>query len=452
MGLVYRAVDIALDRVVALKIIVPQLSADPVAVARFKSEAKLAASLDHPNLVTIYSAGECDGVLFLAMQFVTGTSLEPIIIKGPLELQRVRRIIRQVASALDVTHTACLVHRDVKPANILVTRAVPDEHVYLTDFGITKRFLAATSGPTRSGQWVGTPQYAAPEQVTGTGVDPRTDVYSLGCVLFELLTGSPPYERDETVATIWAHLNEPPPAPCAYRPGLLPVFDSVVAHATAKEPDDRFSSAGALADALDKAVNLQLVSERAGDERTTVPAVHDGRSLSVTAAPENVGARSGVQTRRRLPVVLAVALLVVAAVALGVGLLASSGSPRRRRPAPPSSLKADVARLDSIVQLFIAGKTLSHADQRYEAAAGNRRRVLARLTAFHAPPQLRPAADTLRQMTQDSLRFNADMARGDASRARGPDNAHNALRGRFVNQFNPLGHRYLGRTYTIGQL
>jgi serine/threonine protein kinase len=226
MGVVYRAVDTTLDRTVALKVIAPLLSTDPVAHARFTREAKLAASLDHPNIVTVYGAGNCDGVLYLAMQFVPGTTLQAVVDEsGALELPRTRWIVEHVAGALDAAHAHGLVHRDIKPANILLSGDPEREHVYLTDFGLTKRLGTLTPGPTRTGNWVGTPEYSSPEQIRGLAVGAGTDVYALGCVLYQLLTGESPYVREGPVATMWAHANDPPPAPCARRPELLPVFD-----------------------------------------------------------------------------------------------------------------------------------------------------------------------------------------------------------------------------------
>jgi serine/threonine protein kinase len=497
MGVVYRAVDSTLERTVALKVIAPQHTEDPAVVSRFKSEAKLAASIDHPNVVTIYSAGEREGVLFLAMRFVPGTDLHAILHEHrSLDLPRIKRIVEQVASALDAAHARGLVHRDVKPANILLTGAGENEHAYLTDFGITKRLGASTADLTRSGHWVGTADYVAPEQIRGLGIDARTDVYSLGCVVHEMLTGHRPYEKDSVVATLWAHVSDPPPAPCAYRPELLPNFDSVIAQATAKVPDERFSSAGALSTALAGAISAQERSEahstREQPQTTEPVTVADDRAapsrpdpgiepaattppnptvVSPTrrsAAPPPPGRATGSTVdepapatdrsgRRRLRLVAVVIGLLVSAGVAAVLVIALSGkttpSPAAHHPVTPPVtrpvLADNVRQLDSIAQLFIAGKRLSHVEHAYSAAAQNRRLVLNRLTAFQPSAQLRPAAETLRQMTADSLTFNLDMASGKAAQARAPDAAHNALRPRFVAEFNPYAQRYLGRTYTI---
>lgn len=506
MGVVYRALDLTLDRTVALKVIAPQHTEDPAAVSRFKSEAKLAASVEHPNLVTIYGAGECDGVLFLAMRFVPGTDLQAVM-RGhrALDLPRIRTIVDQLAKALDVAHAAGLIHRDVKPANILLTGVVPLEQVYLTDFGLTKRLGASTAGLTASGQWLGTPDYAAPEQIRGLGVDARTDVYSFGCVVHELVTGHRPYERDSAMATLWAHVHDSPASPCAHRPELLPVFDSLIAGATAKDPDERFSSAGALSQAFKEAVALQLEKEAHSapeqvcaaeaatvDEYRDAPSPPSGNGESLAETESKAIVATSVQSdmaatgsdadalgstvadrapvtdaprirMRRLPLVAGlcasgIAVAVVVAIALSGETttrkppIAVSGATTAHRAAgavTPAVLAQDVGRLNGIVELFIAGKHLSRVERKYAAAAQNRMLVLARLSTFDAPPQLRPAAGTLRRMTVDSLAFNADMARGEPALAGAPNNAHNALRGRFVDEFNPYAERSLGRTYTV---
>src|SRR4051812_20500929 len=256
MGVVYRATDVDLDRAVALKIIAPEHTKNPDAVARFKSEARLAASLEHANIVPIHRGGEVDGVLYLAMRLVPGTNLRQLIDRGPLPTESIRRVITQMADALDVAHEAGLVHRDVKPANIMVTGEGKNEHIYLTDFGLTKR-LGTAESLTRTGGWVGTPDYVAPEQIQGGKIDGRADVYSLGCVLYEMLTGSVAFPRDNDVAKLWAHVTDPPPPPSLKRPDLVKSFDDVVAKATAKDPDARYQKASDLAAAVDSAVAEQ---------------------------------------------------------------------------------------------------------------------------------------------------------------------------------------------------
>src|SRR4051812_31920427 len=242
MGVVYRATQVALDRPVALKLIAPELARDDQFRERFQRESRLAAQIEHPNVIPVYEAGEADGQLFIAMRFVDGSDLSSEISRhGTIEPLRAARIVAQVADALDAAHKRGLVHRDVKPANVLLS----DGHAYLTDFGLVKD-LAAGGAMTTSGQWVGTPDYVAPEQFKGEAVDARVDIYALGCVLFHTLTGRVPFPRDQAVAKLWAHSEELPPRPSESAPNVPPALDDVVARAMAKDPEDRFASAGDL--------------------------------------------------------------------------------------------------------------------------------------------------------------------------------------------------------------
>jgi len=244
MGVVYRAEQLALSRPVALKLIASQYANDAGFRERFERESRMAASIDHPNVVPVYEAGDADGLLFIAMRYVDGTDLRALIDRdGRLAPERAAEMIRQVGAALDAAHAKGLVHRDVKPGNVLVTGRAGEEHAYLTDFGLTKR-AASRSGVTKTGEWVGTLDYVAPEQIEGRPIDARTDVYALGCVLHQLLTGEVPYVRDSDIAKMYAHLNAPPPPVTPGVPGLSPAFDAVVERAMAKDPGERFQSAG----------------------------------------------------------------------------------------------------------------------------------------------------------------------------------------------------------------
>src|SRR4051795_2591769 len=246
MGVVYLAEQLRLRRWVALKLIVPELAEDEEFRRRFERESQMAASLDHPNVIPVYEAGEADGALFISMRYVEGRALRMLIRNGgQLDPARVARIVSQLGSALDAAHARGLVHRDVKPANVLVTGAPGAEHVYLTDFGLTKH-VSSQSGITHTGQWVGTLDYVAPEQISGGQLDARVDVYSLGCVLFEALTARVPYPRDSDVAKMYAHLNEPPARVSQLAPRAGAAFDPVVDRALAKQPDQRYPSTGDL--------------------------------------------------------------------------------------------------------------------------------------------------------------------------------------------------------------
>ncbi|MGW2648035.1 serine/threonine-protein kinase [Streptomyces sp. NPDC001393] len=242
MAVVYRARDLRLERTVALKLLAPELSRNDTFRKRFTHESQVAAAIDHPHIVPVFEAGETDGVLFIAMRYVSGSDLRHLLdLRGPLPLPDAARIAAQVASALDAAHEHGLVHRDVKPGNILVAEGIDTdhpEHVYLTDFGLTKKSLSLT-GFTSVGQFVGTLDYVAPEQISGRPVDGRCDVYGLACVVYETLTGRPPFLRDDDMALLWAHQYDDPPPPSEVRPGLDPAVDPVFAKALAKSPDAR---------------------------------------------------------------------------------------------------------------------------------------------------------------------------------------------------------------------
>ncbi|CAN5477748.1 hypothetical protein BH20ACT18_BH20ACT18_09830 [soil metagenome] len=241
MGVVYRARHVLLDRTVALKLLAPEFAHDVEFRTRFERESRVAAALDHPNVVPVHDAGEDDGRLFITMRYVDGTDLrEMISSRGGLPAELAAEIVAQVGSALDAAHAHGLVHRDVKPANVLVADARAP-HVYLSDFGLTKR-SASSSGLTGSGLMVGTLDYMSPEQFAGEA-DARTDVYALGCVLFEALTGRVPFPREMAPQTMWAHMSEPPPA---VEGAVGDAFDPVIARALAKKPADRFPSTGDL--------------------------------------------------------------------------------------------------------------------------------------------------------------------------------------------------------------
>ena len=244
MGLVYRATNVALNRIYALKVLAPGLAEDDQFRQRFRREMRIAASLHHPNVVGIHYAGEHDGVLFFVMDFVTGTDLREILIKyGAIDPQRALDLLDQFASALDTAHGRGLVHRDVKPANILITVKDGEEHAYLTDFGLAKKF-DTSSGLTVKGSVVGTVDYMAPEQITGDRTDARTDIYALGCVFYQMLTGRVPFERDNSVATLFAHVHDPPPPLQGDISDTHPAFAPVLYKAMAKDPSDRYLSAG----------------------------------------------------------------------------------------------------------------------------------------------------------------------------------------------------------------
>ena len=243
MSVVYLAEHLRLGRRVALKLLSPALSADGSFRERFERESRRAAEIDHPNIIPVYDAGEEDGQLFLTMKYVQGCDLKTMIARdGALGPGRALYLLEQVAGGLDAAHARDLVHRDVKPANVLVEE--PSERVFVTDFGVVKH--TQSTGVTQAGWFIGTADYAAPEQIEGGDVDRRADVYSLGCLLYECLTGQPPYARQGEMAVMHAHLTEPPPLLSSARPDLPRGLDRIVQTALAKQRDDRYATCGDL--------------------------------------------------------------------------------------------------------------------------------------------------------------------------------------------------------------
>ena len=247
MGVVYRATHVALGRIYALKVLAPELADDEQFRQRFRREMRVAASLHHPNVVGIHYAGEHEGLLFLVMDFITGTDLHEVMRKSDaLDPDRACALLEQLASALDAAHQKGLVHRDVKPENVLITVRDGEEHAYLTDFGVAKKFdtVSGVGGLTKKGAVVGTVDYMSPEQISGDHVDARTDIYALGCIFFLMLTGHVPYERENSVAALFAHVHSPPPVLTGPLAEEYPNFSAVIDKAMAKEPGDRYLSAG----------------------------------------------------------------------------------------------------------------------------------------------------------------------------------------------------------------
>jgi serine/threonine-protein kinase len=295
MAAVYLAEHDRLKRKVALKVLSPELALDETFRQRFVAESERLASVDHPNIIPVYEAGEHDSVLYIAMRYVETTDLKHLIAQeGGLDAERAIGIVSQVAAALDAAHAKGMVHRDVKPANVLVAiGAGPDgsDHAYLSDFGLTKR-TEETTGLTRTGYFLGTIDYVAPEQISGKGIDGRTDQYALACVLFESLAGRSPYARDEDAAIVFAHLSEPPPSLTAIRPDLPVEIDAVVATGMAKNKDDRYPYCVALARAARAAVfGPRAVTPPAGVGATVAaPGVEPGPEPTLVTPPPEVPA------------------------------------------------------------------------------------------------------------------------------------------------------------------
>jgi serine/threonine-protein kinase len=261
MAAVYLARDPS-DARVALKILRPELAEDERFRARFLRESRLAAGLDHPHAVRTFAAGEEDGHLYLSMAYVEGSDLREVLRReGRLDPRRTLDLLVQVASALDAAHAAGLVHRDVKPGNILISESFEGEHADICDFGLA-RHVSSVRSLTGDRGFAGTIDYVPPEQIEGGAIDHRADIYSLGCVLFECLSGARPFERESELSVVFAHLNEPPPRLSELRPELPQALDAVFATALAKSPAARYSSCRELMDAARGALEGRRVSRR----------------------------------------------------------------------------------------------------------------------------------------------------------------------------------------------
>ena len=328
MSVVYRAEHLRLRRKAAVKLLAPELAEDEHFRERFLRESQLAASLDHPNIVPVYDAGEVEGLLYLAMRYVEGTDLRALLRRnGALRPGHALGLVAQVAEALDAAHECGLVHRDVKPSNVLVTGQVGSEHCYLADFGLSK--TASDRSDTRDwGRTLGTVDYVAPEQIEGAAVDGRTDLYSLACMLYECLIGEVPFKRASEVAVIYAHLEDAPPAASERRPGLPIELDSVLSKGMAKLADDRWETCGALVEAARAGLGQEVEPSRLA----AVPTRAHRKRLAMAAG-------SGV---------------LVAAAAIALVLSTRGGTPVARADS--------VVRIDPVRDKVAAGARLgSHA-------------------------------------------------------------------------------------------
>jgi hypothetical protein len=419
MGVVYEAVQMSLERSVALKVIAPEYSHDRAYRERFKREARLAAALEHPGVLPVYEHGATeDGLLYLSMRLTRGVDLrEYLSDRGRLAPEEAVRILMPVAEALDAAHAAGMVHRDVKPGNILLEEAGGQRRVYLSDFGLAKRMEPDIGDATTVGQLVGTPHYMAPEQIAGGPVDGRADIYALGCLLYRVLVGQAPFERPNVQATLFAHLNDPPPMPTAARPGLAPVFDMVVTRALEKDPERRARSAGAL---LRRAAQ-DLESAPAGPPRSepaTLP-------LSAPAAPMAPAAR---RRGAYLP-----ALTILAAVGIAVAAILFAGS--QGGSADPDANDVTALRIGSET-VRVAGQTgalvqrMAGADDvgGIEASSANLEQVAGSWRALSARTRasLPATNDAAAERLARAQRLGGQSARGLLSVARDPLGADGA--------------------------
>jgi hypothetical protein len=326
MGVVYRAEHPRLGATIALKVMEPELAMDEVFRERFVREAQAAARIRHPNIIPIYDAGEWNGDLYIAMRYIEGDDLKSVLKKdGPLPTQQAHVIGLQIASALDAAHRNGLIHRDVKPGNILVEPGPdPDSApiAYLADLGLTKH-VDSHGGVTGSGELLGTIDYIAPEQISGLRVDGRTDVYSLACVLFECLTGTVPYVRENQAAVLWAHLHDEVPRATAANPSLTAAVDAALTRGMAKSPEDRFSTA------------RELVSALQVPHEVTTPVGRDGSETRAMPSPPPAAQADGRRGRKRaLALAAAVGIVLGAAAATGLALFALDDEPAASRTTP----------------------------------------------------------------------------------------------------------------------
>jgi hypothetical protein len=348
MGILYLAVEPGLDRRVALKLIAPE-AAEEVFARRFAEESRIAASIEHPNVVPIYAAGEEGGVPFIAMRYVAGSDLNQRIAReGRLAPEQAVALIAQVANGLDAIHAAGLVHRDVKPANVLLSGGDGADHAYITDFGVARN-VTTESGLTQTGRFVGTLDYVAPEQISGAAIDARVDVYALGCLLFKLLTGEVPFPREGEAARLYAHLHDPPPAPSLYAPAVSMALDDVVARAMSKQPEDRYPSAGDFGRAALAALSGTQVSapERTVATGAAATATAETKQLPPSDERPPSAGRSRPGGRKRLWIaaaLLATAAIVIVAIALagsggGDGDSGETTTTAQKEEAPPQEKK-----------------------------------------------------------------------------------------------------------------
>jgi DNA-binding beta-propeller fold protein YncE len=394
MGVVYRAWDAELERPVALKVISPDLLEDAVTRERFLREAKAAARIEHPNVIPVYYAGEHEGVAYLVMRFVAGDDVRTLVRRdGPQDPLRAARIAEQMAAALDGIHAAGFVHRDVKPANVLLG---PNDHVYLSDFGLAKRALSL-GGTTKTGHWVGTLDYVSPEQIRGERVDARSDVYALAGVLHYMLTAKVPYPRMGDEAKLWAHISDPPPRPSDLVGDLPPALDDVVARGMAKDPEERFQSAGDLGAAAAAAVEGRTARERgpvASGAAAPVESPTVTAASPITTVPRDEAQTMALQRPRRrlrggLLATGGVAAVVLAGAVAALALKDDPGSPNApgaQASATATPTSEGVARVTKTVPVGFRGNGMAIAAGRlwvtgfesqvlygYDAETGTRR-------------------------------------------------------------------------------
>jgi Protein kinase domain len=439
MGILYLALEPGLERRVALKLIAPEAAADEVFARRFAEESRIAASIEHPNVVPIYAAGEEGGVPFIAMRYVAGADLARRLARERrLEPAVAVELIAQIGNGLDAIHAAGLVHRDVKPANVLLSGGEGVEHAYITDFGVARN-VATESGLTQTGRFVGTLDYVAPEQISGGAVDARADVYALGCLLFKLLTGEVPFPKDGDAARLFAHLNDPPPAPSLYVPEVSMALDDVVIRAMSKVPEERYPSAGDLGRAAQAALRGGRTRAPERTVATGAAATRTAETISVEpeAAPKDTAETKRLDPpqrgRRSRGLVLGGAAIAVVAIVIAVIALTGGGgdgSPSaaneaktntatapapKHKPAPkPLTEQALIAKADAICETSqntyksVHSQALEESpDVSYAATlAGISQRGVNGFRKLIAPQSVEPAFDEYVQAQERVMRYD----------------------------------------------
>jgi eukaryotic-like serine/threonine-protein kinase len=325
MAVVRLATDVRLNRQVAVKMLRGELAESPAFQARFRREARAAAALDHPAVVSVYDAGEdtVDGMLasYIVMEYVPGQTLRDALLAGPLDPRRALEITADVLGALGTSHRRGIVHRDIKPANVMVT---PSGEVKVMDFGVARALTDASTSVTQTAAVIGTAQYLSPEQARGETVDARSDLYSTGCLLYELVTGRPPFRGDSAISVAYQHVRETAPAPSVVAPGLPPEIDAVVLAALAKHPDERYQSAdqmrAAILDVLAGRLPAPLPLAGPADAPTTVIGQEAGARAGAWTTQENPvvdlpAAGPGRRDRRRFALLVAAAVVLLAGTA-----------------------------------------------------------------------------------------------------------------------------------------
>jgi serine/threonine-protein kinase len=476
MGTVYLATHQRLGRKAALKVIASELADDEEFRARFLRESELAATLDHPNVIPIYDADEAEGVLYLAMRFVDGPSLQAVIkASGRVSTNDTLRIADQLGAALDAAHEAGLVHRDVKPANILLTE--PGGHVYLCDFGLAKR--TTSWGTTRTGSFLGSVDYCAPEQIQGGVVDARADVYSFGSVLFHCLAGAPPYPRETEFAVLRAHLEDPPPLLSSVRSDLPRALDGVIDRALAKNPGARYETAGALAATFAEAFASDGEPTRAA---ATLPPVTTTSAATAAASPTRAlrGARFGGRWALMFAAIVLAILLVVTGAYLATR--GSNGGSSDEGP-EAAALRTFVDRIENVLEQSASGRreigsaltagfgcsiSPRTAGRRIGSVADNRQSILQQLGTLSTPTEQADRVVTLLQRAlQQSIEADRHYRDGfftvTSARCPLPSNVAFALAAKsdarataakkhFVAAFNPFAERFQRRVWSAGDI